>query len=111
MTPVDVSACTTATMRLAFSRIFFSTASGMTGVPQANSRVSTAAPSLAATSLMRMPKTPLIRISTLSPGSMRFTKQASIPADPVPDMGTVMAFSVCRTCLSISLIPSMIVMK
>ena len=43
---------------------------------------------------MRVPKTPLESIRTASPFSMRLTKQVSIPADPVPDMGTAMAFSV-----------------
>ena len=36
---------------------------------------------------MRVPKTPLTPISTASPGSTRLTKQVSMPALPVPDIG------------------------
>ena len=42
-----------------------------------------------ATSFMRMPKTPLTPMITLSPGSRLFTKLASMPAEPVPLTGKV----------------------
>ncbi len=49
---------------------------------------------------MRVPNTPLTTTATWSPGSMRLTKQASMPALPVPDTGMVSAFSVWKTSRS-----------
>ena len=46
-----------------------------------------------------------------SPGSTRFTKQVSMPAEPVPDMGNVSRFSVRMIFRNMPLMPSMISMK
>ena len=54
----------------------------------------TTAPALVATSHMREPKTPATPTTISSPGSSRFTRQASMPALPVADRGSVMAFVV-----------------
>ena len=107
-TPVDVSACTTATMSYVAPSSFALTASTSTAVPHSNSSVSTSALSRVATSCIRIPNTPLINTSNLSSGSTRFTKQVSMPAEPVPEMGIVTSFSVWNICFSIALISSMI---
>ena len=89
-TPVDVSACTTAITlgdgwaasealgvdRLAPRRLDASRRRRRTG---------------AATSHMRSPNTPLTPTTTASPGPTRFTKAASMPAEPVPLIGSVSA--------------------
>ena len=47
-------------------------------------------------SAMRVPKTPFTPTMTVSPGSIRFTSAASIPADPVPDTAMVKGFCVWK---------------
>ena len=44
-------------------------------------------------SRIRSPKTPLRQTMTLSQGSIRLTKQASIPALPGAEIGMVKSFS------------------
>ena len=46
---------------------------------------------------MRSPKTPATPITTASPGSTRFAKQASMPPLPVAESGSVMRFSVPKS--------------
>jgi hypothetical protein len=43
---------------------------------------------------IRVPKTPLTQTTTSSPGSIRLTKQVSMPALPVPETGMVSPLSV-----------------
>ena len=50
------------------------------------------APQRRAFSSMRPPKTPLLAITTLSPGSSRLTNAHSIPAEPGAEIGRVTAF-------------------
>ena len=64
-----------------------------------------------ATSAIRWPNTPLLRISTRSARSTRFTKLVSIPAEPVPLMGSVSELPVPMTCRSRDLMSSMIARK
>src|SRR4051812_38387554 len=79
--------------------------------PQGASTLVTFAPHRSATSAMRVPKTPLTPTTTSSPGSMRFTKQNSMPALPVPLTGNVISFCVMKTERSIALISSIIFTK
>ena len=59
--------------------------------------LTTSAPSRSATSHIRSPKTPLTPTTTTSPGRTTFTKEASMPAEPVPLIGSVRALSVPNT--------------
>ena len=52
--------------------------------PQGRSIRVTFAPARPATSFMRPPNTPLTQTTIESPGSIRLTTVASMPADPVP---------------------------
>ena len=70
--------------------------------PQGLSTIVTFAPARAATSLIRWPKTPLAQTIMLSPGSIRFTTVASMPAEPVALTANVIGFRVRNTCRSIS---------
>ena len=98
LTPVDVSAWTTA---ISLGAGWASRRrSGSTGWPQGTSTRTTSAPQRAATSHMRAPKTPLTPITTGSPGSTTFTNAASMPAEPVPEIGSVMALEVRKTVRS-----------
>ncbi len=63
--------------------------------PGKNSSLVTCAPKRSATSAIRLPNTPFSRTSTLSPGSTVLTKAASMPREPVPDIGTVTSWLVC----------------
>ena len=106
-TPVDVSACTTASTRACGLRAL--------RVEQLL-RVDCAAPrrvdahdlraARRATSHMRSPNTPFTPMITVSPGSSRLTKHASMPAEPVPLIGSVSVFSVRKTSRSRSAISS-----
>jgi len=60
---------------------------------------------------MREQNRPLLTISTLSPCSTRLTKQASIPAEPVPEMGNVTALRVLHTARSCSCRASITLMQ
>ena len=92
-TPVDVSACTTATTRACgCSRCASSRRCGSSGSPHSASTRTTSAPQRRATSHMRSPNTPLTPTIAVSPGSSRLTKHASMPAEPVPLIGSVSAF-------------------
>ena len=51
-------------------------------------------PHLTTFSSILPPKTPLMHTNTLSPGSTKFTKHISIPADPGPETGNVNSFFV-----------------
>jgi hypothetical protein len=102
--PVDVSAWTTAMIRgwgCAASR-----RSGSTGWPHGNSTATTSAPQRAATSHMRAPNTPLTPTTTGSPGRTRLTNAASMPADPVPEIGSVIGLAVRNTVRSRSHVSS-----
>ena len=81
------------------------------GRPQGHSTTSTRAPRRVATSTMREQNTPLLTISTSSPRSTRLTKVASMPAEPVPEMGKVTAFLVLHTARSCSCMASMTLMQ
>ncbi len=101
-TPVEVSAWTIASTLKDPSVAAFATSSGSIALPHGASTSVTSAPQRRATSAMRPPKTPLRQISARSPGSRRFTKQVSIPAEPVADIGSVSAFLVPNTCRSMA---------
>ena len=93
-TPVDVSACTTASsarLRVARAARRAAAADRSRG-PTAASTRTTSAPHRRATSHMRSPNTPLTPMIAVSPGSSRLTKHASMPAEPVPLIGSVSAF-------------------
>ena len=49
---------------------------------------------------MRPPKTPFWQTTTVSPGSTRFTKHSSIPAEPGPETGMVRRLSVWKAYCS-----------
>ena len=90
-TPVDVSACTTATqarVRVLALRVEQPLRIERHGPTRSSTRT-TSAPQRRATSHMRSPNTPLTPTITVSPGSTRLTKHASMPAEPVPQIGSV----------------------
>ncbi len=60
---------------------------GSSGSPQRSSTRTTSAPHRRTTSHMRSPNTPFAPTIAVSPGSRRFTKHASMPAEPVPEIG------------------------
>ena len=74
--------------------------------PHGSSTRTTSAPQRRATSHMRSPNTPLTPTITVSPGSSRLTKHASIPAEPVPLIGNVSALAVWNAARSRSAISS-----
>ena len=89
-TPVLVSACTNATT--AVSGLAFSAASslaGSTGVPHSSSTVTTSAPMRSQMLFMRPPNTPLMQMTTFSPGSTILTNDASMPIEPGADITKV----------------------
>jgi hypothetical protein len=55
---------------------------------------------------MRSPNTPLTPTTTTSPGPTVLTNTASIPAEPVPEMGSVIGFAVRKTARSRSHVSS-----
>ena len=65
---------------------------GRARAPHGASTRTTSAPHRRATSHIRSPNTPLTPTITVSPGSSRLTKHASMPAEPVPEIGSVSAF-------------------
>ena len=75
-------------------------AAGRSRVPHSASTRTTSAPPRRATSHIRSPNTPLTPTIAVSPGSSRLTKHASMPAEPVPEIGRVSAFSVRKTLRS-----------
>ena len=83
-----------------------STFSRLTGSPQLSSTIIAMPPQRSTFSFMRPPKTPFWHTMTVSPGDTRFTKQASIPAEPGAEMGRVSAFWVWKANCSRSLISS-----
>ena len=93
-TPVDVSAWTNDTTFGFVVAIASDIAFASRVLPHSTSTVVTTAPARRATSAMRTPNTPLIPTTTVSPGSSRFTKAASMPALPVAEIGSVIAFTV-----------------
>ncbi len=103
-TPVDVSACTTA-ITFGFGCAAAS-ASGSIGRPHSASTRTTSAPQRAATSVIRWPKTPFTPTTTTSPGFTTLTNDASMPADPVPLIGSVNALAVRNTVRSRSHVSS-----
>ena len=74
--------------------------------PHGASTRTTSAPQRRATSHMRSPNTPFTPTITVSPGSTRLTKQVSMPAEPVPLIGSVSVFSVRNAARSRSPISS-----
>src|SRR5439155_8071066 len=72
-------------------------AAGSIGVPHSASTRTTSAPQRAATSVMRSPNTPLTPTTTTSPGRTTFTNAASMPAEPVPEIGNVSGLLVRNT--------------
>ena len=107
-TPVDVSACTTASSTRAADAAACASSSrcGSIARPHGSSTRTTSAPQRRATSHMRSPNTPFTPMIAVSPGSSRLTKHASIPAEPVPLIGSVSAFAVWNTARSRSAISS-----
>ena len=67
-------------------RAFFTSAAAI-GSPHVAVTSTTSAPKRLAKSAMRMPKNPFTPTSIVSPGSMRFARQDSIPEKPVPVTG------------------------
>ena len=106
--PVDVSAITIATT-FGFTRASASfTSATVNTSPQGRSIFVTSPPARSAMSASRLPNTPLMQMSTRSPGSTRFVTVASCPADPVPLIAIVIRFFVQKTCCSIDCSSSMI---
>ncbi|CSC30481.1 Uncharacterised protein [Vibrio cholerae] len=108
--PVDVSACTKDSIFASgCSSIAACTFSTLIGQPHSSSTTTTSAPQRTALSRIRSPNTPLRQTITLSPGSTRLTKQASIPALPGAETAIVNSFSVWKayfnSCFSSSIIP------
>ena len=109
-TPVEVSACTTASARAWGAAAWASSSRwGSIAVPHSASTRTTVAPARRATSHIRSPNTPLTPTITVSSGSTRLTKHASMPADPVPEIGKVSALLVPNTARSRSQVSSRIV--
>ena len=97
--PVDVSAWIRATSLGRVQRASPArTSSGVKTRPHSVSMTTGVPPQRSTTSAMRVPKTPLTPTTTSSPGSTRLTKHVSMPALPVPEMGSVNAFPVWNTC-------------
>ena len=93
--PVDVSACTNATILISGSACnACSTKTGETGSPHALSTMIAMPPQRSTFSRMRSPKTPLRQTKTLSPASTKLTKHASMPALPGADTAIVNVFLV-----------------
>ena len=67
---------------------------GVKTSPQGRSTHVTCAPARRATSVRRAPKTPLTQVIIESPGSIRLTTVASMPAEPVALTAKVMGFCV-----------------
>ena len=87
--PVDVSACTSATSfgrSACDERRLDLLGADRRAAPRRLDAVGRA-PARSATSAMRVPKTPFTPTTTSSPGSSRFTRHASMPALPVPEIG------------------------
>ena len=94
-TPVEVSACTKATILA--SRLALQASSsfcGSMGEPQSASTITGVPPQRSTFSIMRPPNTPLRQTMTLSPGATMFTKQYSMPTEPGPETGKVSGFLV-----------------
>ncbi|SSC07716.1 hypothetical protein BTURTLESOX_1459 [bacterium endosymbiont of Bathymodiolus sp. 5 South] len=103
--PVEVSACTNA--KIFASVLSFkacSTLSKETAVPQSSSTTTATPPKRVMFSCIRIPNTPLIQTTTLSPGSTKLAKQVSIPAEPGADTGMVNSFSVLKMDFKPSLV-------
>ena len=71
-----------------------SSISGGKGRPHSARKGTTLAPTLLAMSTMRSQKKPYTHITTVSSGSRRLVRPASIPAEPVPDSARVRLSSV-----------------
>ena len=83
---VEVSPCTMATSLGCTRFTSASMASGSNTVPHSVSMAVTSPPQRAAISCSRWPKRPKIGTSTRSPGSIRETRMASMPARAVPSI-------------------------
>ena len=110
-TPVEVSAWTKATtFASGCALIAASSFSGSTGSPQRSMTMTAVAPQRSTFSFIRPPKTPFWQTMTLSPHSSRFTKAASIPADPGAESGIVSSLLVwkayCRSLFTSSIRPT-----
>ena len=103
-TPVEVSAWTTAIT--AGEGCAVRSWAGSSGSPHSASTRTTSAPWRHATSHIRSPKTPFTPTTTGSPGRTKLTNEASIPAEPVPLMGSVSELMVTKTLRSRSLVLS-----
>ena len=109
MAPVEVSACTKAKILASGLSIkACSTFCGSTGLPQSSLMMTASPPTRMTFSFIRVPNTPLMHTMTLSPGSTRFAKQASMPADPGAEIGIVNSFSVMNAYFNICLVSSII---
>ncbi len=92
------------TLGFALARASFK-AAGLKISPHGRSTRVTRAPARSATSTIRPPKTPLTHITIESPGSIRLTTVASMPALPVALTAMVMRFCVRITVRSICCMP------
>ena len=110
-TPVDVSTWTNATTVGRCSSIAFRSCSGRTAWPQGASTRRTLPPALSAMASIRSAKNPAVQTTTLSPGSIMLTIAVSIPAVPVPEIGSVIGLLVSKTLRSPDWTSSMTPMK
>ena len=95
LTPVEVSACTKATTLV--SGFFFNASSSLsreTGSPHSSFTTIASPPILSTFSTILPPKRPFTQTITLSPGSTKLTKLASIPALPGAEIAIVNSFFV-----------------
>ena len=112
MMPTDVSAWTAVTIFTLECRDSSSSSSSAgKGLPHSERTGKTLAPTRSAISTMRSQKKPYTHMTTVSSGSNRLVRPASIPAEPVPDRAKVKLSSVWNTLLSSSETSSMMARK
>ncbi len=105
--PVEVSAITNASaLACGLALKASSTRCGSTARVHGSSTITAVAPQRSTFSFMRPPNTPLRHTITVSPGSTRFTKQASMPTEPGPETGNVTSLSVLKARRSSTLMSS-----
>src|SRR6266511_5519002 len=106
MPPSDVTATTAKSRACGYDFAAWMRFSVSSGFPHSSSTRTTSAPQRIATSHLRLPKTPLTATTAMSPGSSRLTKHASMPAEPVPLIGSVSALRVRNTVRSRAIVSS-----
>ena len=88
-----------------------STAAGDTALPHSASTLTTLASQRSAISAIREAKNPATPTMMVSPGSRELYSAASMPADPVPEMGRVRPLPVWKTSRRSSTVSSMMAQK